>query len=69
MSDYPEEYRERLRQMVNDPAFTAAVDHVKTGLYEEWSDQTDAMERDQIFHTRKGLERLLNRMHNLAASG
>lgn len=69
MSEYPEEYRERLRQMINDPAFTAATAAVFEDLYGEWCDQEDAMTRDQIYHTRKGLERLLNRMQNLAASG
>ena len=69
MSDYPEEYRERLRQILSDPAFLAAVEGTKADLYQEWDAQTDAMERDVNYHTKRGLERLVNRMHNLAASG
>ena len=66
MSEYPDDYRARLRQIMEDPAFVAAVSSVKEELYSEWDAQTDAMERDVIYHTRRGLERLVNRMTNLA---
>ena len=66
MSDYPEQYRERLRQILQDPAWAAAIETVKADLYSEWNDQTDAMQRDTLYHTRQGLDRLTNRLGNLA---
>lgn len=59
--------REWLRQALENPNFKEAVSRVKADLYVDWCDHAkDAMERDQIFHTQKALDALVNKITNMA---
>lgn len=59
--------REWLRQALENPNFQAAVTRVRDDLFHDWCDHAvDAMERDQIFHTKKALDLLVSKLTTMA---
>ncbi len=37
-------------ELVNNPAFGAAFDDYRTGLFKQWANESDPEQRDAIYH-------------------